>query len=108
MISRATRDANDSIENKMKDHVTLKKLPNLIQRGVTIAIAQRSVLFAAGETMLSASTKFITALLGNKIIPTYEIHKACHHGINKIAQLVEKINCLYEPIKKSNLALEEN
>ena len=79
MISRATRDVNNSIENKMKDYVTLKELPKLIQIGVAIAVAQRSLPFTAGETMLNTSTEVITTLVGNKSISTYEIHKARDH-----------------------------
>ena len=88
-MSRATRDVNNSIENKMKDYATLKELPKLIQTGVAIAVAQRSLPFTAGETMLNTSTKVITTLVGNKSIPSYKIHNARHHGLNKIAELAE-------------------
>ena len=50
---------------------------------------------------MNESTKVINALLGNKSMPTYVIHKARHYGLNKIAESAEKINNLHEPIKKN-------
>ena len=49
VMSRATRDVNNSIENKMKDYATLKELPKLIQTCVAIAVEQKSLPFTAGE-----------------------------------------------------------
>ena len=84
----------------MKYCATLKELPKLIQTGVPIEVSQRSLPLTVGETILNSSTKVITALLGNKRMPTYDIYKVRHHGLNEIAELAGKINYLYEPIKK--------
>ena len=71
MTSRATRDVNNSFENKMKDHATLKELPKLILTCVVIGVAQRYLSICRRGKMLNALTKVITTLVGNKIIPTY-------------------------------------
>ena len=100
LVSRATREVNNSVENKMKNYAKLKELLKLIQTGGAIAIAQKSLPFTAVTTMLNTSTKVITTLIENQSISTHEIQKARHHGLNKIAELAEKINYLYEPVNK--------
>ena len=88
----------------MKYCATLKELPKLIQTGVPIEVSQRSLPLTVGETILNSSTKVITALLGNKRMPTYDIYKVRHHGLNEIAELAGKKIIYMSPLKK--LALE--
>ena len=108
LVSRATREVNNSVENQMKNYAKLKEIPKLIQTGDAIAVARKSLPFKAEKTMLNTSTEIITTLIGNQSIPTREIQKARHRGLNKIAESAEKINYLYEPVKNISLVLEAN
>ena len=108
VMARATREVDNSVQNKMKNYAELKDLPNMIQTGVAIVVAQKSLPFTAWTTILNTATKVITTLIGNEIIPMKDIQNARYHGLNKIATLAEKMNYLYEPAKKNSLALEAN
>ena len=106
-MSRAKISLSNSVVKAARNNSDLKQLPVLIQNDVAIAIAQKSLPFTAGKTMLNTATKVITTLVGNKIIPSHEIQKARQLGLCNIAALADKVAYLYAPIKKNQYEPEE-
>lgn len=46
-------------------------MPELTQNCVAVTISQKSLPFTVGTTILNTTTKVITILVGNKIIPSH-------------------------------------
>ena len=88
-------------ENIIDSSAKLQHIPNIIQRGAVLSIAQASLPFTAASVCLKLTQKAIYLLNNGREIRQTEINKARRLGLNCLADVGDKINVLQRAVNKN-------
>ena len=99
--TRALRRQNLCVEKVVSNQAKLQALPDLIQHGAVVAIAQASLPFTAGIAILGIAQKSVGLISNNHPIPACEIYEARRRGLSNLANAGDRINALHTPVNKN-------